>query len=156
MFRLLFILFITVPLIEIYLFIEIGTQIGAIPTIGLILGTAILGAFLLRLQGLKTLADIRQSLDSGELPALSLVEGLILLIAGALLLTPGFFTDTLGFLCMVPALRRKVAKFLLERFFTIRAQQRKGQHRDQQPIVIEGEFVEEKKEPNNIPHKLDR
>ena len=151
MFKLLFILFITVPLIEIYLFIEIGNRLGALPTIGLILFTAILGAIMLRLQGLITLAKIRQALDSGELPAISLVEGLILLIAGALLLTPGFFTDTIGFLCMLPGLRHKLATTLLERYFRLRAQSQN----EQQPVVIEGEFREDHNRNEDHQHRLD-
>ena len=151
MFKLLVILFIVVPLIEIYLFIQVGTQIGAVPTIALILFTAILGAFLLRLQGLITIARIRQSLDHGELPAISLVEGLILLVSGALLLTPGFFTDTLGFICLIPKLRRYLAMALLARYFTVHAQQR-----GEQPVVIEGEFQEEDPQQKDHQQKLDR
>lgn len=138
MFRLLVALFITVPLLEIYLLLKVGSHIGALPTIALILFTAVLGAFLLRLQGLMTLARIRQSMDHGELPALSLIEGLILLIGGALLLTPGFFTDALGFLCLIPSLRRRLATGLLSRYFTIQARSKRDQ-----PVVIEGEFHEE-------------
>ncbi len=92
LFKILFLLFIFVPLIEIYLLIEIGAHIGAMPTIALIIFTAVLGVFLLRLQGLMTLAKVRHSMDQGELPAAALLEGLMLLIAAALLLTPGFFT----------------------------------------------------------------
>ena len=151
MFKLFILLFITVPIIEIYLFIKVGAQIGAIPTIALILFTAILGAFLLRLQGLITLARIRESMDNGELPAISLVEGLILLVAGALLLTPGFFTDTLGFIFLIPGLRRYLALILLSRYFTIQAQQK-----NEQAVVIEGEFREEDTDHKDQQHRLDR
>lgn len=115
MFRLLFLLFVTVPLLEIYLLIQIGSRIGALYTVGLVILTAILGVALLRLQGLITLARVRQSLDQGRIPAVTLVEGLVLLVAGALLLTPGFFTDALGFLCLVPAFRTRLAKAILKR-----------------------------------------
>lgn len=151
MFKLFVVLFITVPVVEIYLFIKIGTQIGAVATIALILFTAILGAFLLRLQGLITLARIRQSMENGELPAISLVEGLILLVAGALLLTPGFFTDTLGFIFLIPRVRRFLALALLTRYFTIHAQ-----HNGEQPVVIEGEFHEEDINSREQQHRLDR
>lgn len=135
MFKFLILLFIFVPLTEIYLLIQIGTRIGAIPTLGLILFTAFLGALLLRVQGLMTLAKIRQSMDRGELPAGSLIEGLILLIAGVLLLTPGFFTDALGFICLIPQVRQWLAALLIQRFFVLHV------HRDKsQPVVIEGEF----------------
>lgn len=85
-------------------------------TIVLVVGTAALGAALLRHQGLSTLAKVQMSMNQGELPATELVEGLMLLIAGALLLTPGFFTDVFGFLVLIPALRRKIAQNLLTNF----------------------------------------
>ncbi|NIN36345.1 MAG: FxsA family protein, partial [Gammaproteobacteria bacterium] len=83
MFKILLILFIVVPILEIYLLIQIGSVIGAWPTIGLVLLTAILGASMLRIQGLSTLAQIRESLDRRELPAVQLVEGLLLAVCGA-------------------------------------------------------------------------
>ena len=135
MFKLLVLLFICIPLIEIYLLIQIGAQIGALPTLGLIVLTALIGAFLLRIQGLATLAKIRQSMDQGELPAGSLIEGLILLIAGVLLLTPGFFTDALGFVCLIPQARQWLVRILIQHFFVLHVRTRESQ-----PIVIEGEF----------------
>lgn len=135
MFKILVLLFICIPLIEIYLLIQIGAQIGALPTLGLIVLTALIGAFLLRIQGLATLAKIRQSMDQGELPAGSLIEGLILLIAGVLLLTPGFFTDTLGFVCLIPQARQWLVRALIQHFFVLHVRTRESQ-----PIVIEGEF----------------
>lgn len=135
MFKFLLLLFVAVPLIEIYLLIQIGAHIGALPTVGLVVLTAVIGATLVRLQGLMTLANIRQSMDRGELPAGSLIEGLILLIAGMLLLTPGFFTDTLGFICLVPAARRRLVQVLIRRFFILHVRPSDPQH-----LVIEGEF----------------
>jgi UPF0716 protein FxsA len=113
MFRILFLLFLIVPAIEIALFIEVGGVIGVFPTLFLILVTAIVGVVLLRLQGMITLTKVQENLNRGEIPAVELVEGLLLLIAGAFLLTPGFFTDTLGFAVLVPAIRRSVALWLL-------------------------------------------
>jgi len=104
--RILFIAFLLVPLGEIYVLIQVGGIIGALPTVVLVLFTAAVGAVLIRAQGLATVARMRQSLDHGELPALELMEGACLLVAGVLLLTPGFVTDTLGFVLLVPALRR--------------------------------------------------
>ena len=135
MFKLLILLFIFVPLTEIYLLIQVGTLIGAVPTLALIVLTAFVGVFLLRIQGLMTLAKIRQSMDQGELPAGSLIEGLILLIAGVLLLTPGFFTDVLGFVCLVPRVRLWLVSLLIRRFFVLHVRPHESQ-----PIVIEGEF----------------
>lgn len=116
MFRILFILFLLIPLIEIAILIEIGKVFGAAYTIVLVIGTAALGAALFRQQGLSTLAKVQMSMHEGNLPATELIEGLMLLIAGALLLTPGFFTDVFGFLVLIPPLRNKIAQTLLINF----------------------------------------
>ena len=116
MFRILFILFLIIPLIEIAILIEIGKVFGAGYTIALVIGTAALGAALFRQQGLSTLAKVQMSLHQGDLPATELIEGLMLLIAGALLLTPGFFTDVFGFLVLIPPLRNRIARNLLINF----------------------------------------
>ena len=105
-FRLLLVLFLCIPLIEIYLLIKVGRLIGAVPTVLLVVATAILGAVLLRWQGFSTMYRVRSMLAHGELPAVEMLEGVVLLISGALLLTPGFFTDTVGFLGLLPSLRR--------------------------------------------------
>ncbi len=115
MFRILFLVFLLVPLVEIYLLIEVGGLIGALPTVFLVVFTAVLGAFLLRMQGLSTLARVQAALARGELPAMEILEGVVLLVAGALLLTPGFFTDTLGFLVLVPSIRRTIIRAFLRR-----------------------------------------
>lgn len=96
--------------------IEIGRAFGAGYTIVLVIGTAALGAALFRQQGLSTLAKVQMSTQEGNLPATELIEGLMLLIAGALLLTPGFFTDVFGFLVLIPPLRNKIAQTLLINF----------------------------------------
>jgi UPF0716 protein FxsA len=116
LFRILFILFLIIPLIEIAILIEIGRAFGAGYTIVLVIGTAALGAALFRQQGLSTLAKVQMSTQEGNLPATELIEGLMLLIAGALLLTPGFFTDVFGFLVLIPPLRNKIAQTLLINF----------------------------------------
>ena len=91
-------------------------MIGAMPTVLLVIVTAVVGAWLVRLQGFSTLQRVRRTLDSGGLPALELLEGVILLFAGALLLTPGFFTDIVGFLCLVPELRRQFVLWVSKKF----------------------------------------
>ena len=116
MFRLLFILFLAIPLIEIFILIEIGRVFGAAYTIMLVIGTAALGAALLRQQGLSTLAKVQMNIKCGNLPAVELIEGLMLLVAGALLLTPGFFTDVFGFLVLIPVLRKRIAQTVLTNF----------------------------------------
>ncbi|HHH36923.1 MAG TPA: FxsA family protein [Gammaproteobacteria bacterium] len=113
-FRILLLLFLTVPLLEIYLLIKLGSLIGALPTILLEVFTALLGAVLVRMQGFATLQRVQSMLARGEIPAVEMLEGVVLLLSGALLLTPGLFTDTVGFLCLVPSLRRRVILWLLE------------------------------------------
>ena len=112
-FRFLLILFIAIPLMEIYFLIQVGDVIGALPTIVLVVGTAVLGVALLRIQGISTVARMQMSLQRGELPAQTILEGVMLLLAGGLLLTPGFVTDFLGFLLLVPYLRQKLAETLI-------------------------------------------
>jgi len=115
LFPILLVAFFAIPLLEIYLLIVIGGLIGAVPTIFMVVFTAVLGTLLIRHQGFATLERARQMLNRGQLPTVEVIEGAILLIGGALLLTPGFFTDFIGFLCMVPPLRRRVALWYLER-----------------------------------------
>jgi len=107
-------LFLLIPLIEVAVFIKVGGSIGALWTVLLTIGTALLGATLVRLQGMATLFNVKQQLMQGQLPAGAVVEGVILLVCGALLLTPGFITDTLGFLGLIPAVRQHVAKNIVQ------------------------------------------
>ncbi|TGN39900.1 FxsA family protein [Marinobacter confluentis] len=108
-------LFIVMPIVEMTILIKVGGMIGALNTIGLVLLTAIIGAALLRQQGLSTLLRANQRLNSGELPAREVAEGLILAVGGALLLTPGFVTDGIGFLCLMPGSRQWLAGQALKR-----------------------------------------
>ena len=138
MFKLLFILFISVPLVELYFLIKVGGLIGGLPTIILCLLTAAIGAGLLRHQGLQTLAQIQRKLEQGEVPATDLISGAILLLSGALLLTPGFVTDIVGFLCLTPPVRLYVAAAVLNHLL------KKGARVDvNQSVIVEGEFWEE-------------
>jgi len=106
MLRILFILFIIVPLLELYVLIEVGSGIGGLTTILLCLFTAAFGGLLIRWQGLSTLIDAQRRMSMGEFPADHGAHGLLLALAGLLLFTPGFITDTLGFLLLVPPLRQ--------------------------------------------------
>ena len=137
MFKLFLILFITIPLVEIAILIKIGSIIGAGYTIALVIGTAFLGVSLLRIQGISTLAKVQANISRGQLPATELIEGLILLISGALLLTPGFFTDTIGFLMLVPTLRQRLADTFFVNSMTNRINIRQKQTRNGN--IIEGE-----------------
>ena len=115
MFQILLIAFLAIPIIEIYLLIQVGSIIGAGWTIFIVIGTAILGASLLRQQGLATWTRLNQSMAQGQLPPTILVEGILLLLSGAFLLTPGFFTDGIGFLFLMPPVRKFLAAYLLRR-----------------------------------------
>ena len=102
----LFLLFLLVPVVEIYLLIQVGGLIGALPTVLAVVLTALIGSVLIRQQGVSTLQRARQGMAAGQLPAMEMLEGIALLVSGAFLLTPGFFTDAIGFLLLVPFLRR--------------------------------------------------
>lgn len=115
MFPVLLLLFICVPIIEIGLFIQVGGFLGLWPTIGLVLLTAFVGASLVRSQGLQTLLSVQQRLQQGELPAQQIVEGVMLAVAGVLLLTPGFMTDAMGMVVLLPAPRAALARVLMSK-----------------------------------------
>ena len=102
---LILLLFIAVPVIEIALFIQVGGVIGLWSTIGVVILTAMLGTALLRHQGLDTLRRVQESLAENRMPVVEMFDGLCLVMAGALLLTPGFMTDAFGFLLFVPPFR---------------------------------------------------
>jgi UPF0716 protein FxsA len=108
-------LIILLPVMELYVLIQVGGLIGAWTTIALVLLTAIVGVALLRLQGLSTLARGLRRLDEGQIPAGEMVEGMLLAVAGGFLLTPGFLTDVVGFLLLVPAARVRLSRALLNR-----------------------------------------
>jgi UPF0716 protein FxsA len=110
MFLRLLLLFTIVPLIELYLLIKIGGILGVVPTIAIVIGTGVLGAWLARWQGLAVLRRISDEMAAGRLPTDALIDGLLILVAAAVLLTPGLLTDTLGFVLLVPASRALVRK----------------------------------------------
>lgn len=112
----LLLLFIAVPAVELVLLIEIGQRLGALATIGLVMGTGIVGASLARQQGINTFARLRKDLDDGRLPAEPIVDGVLILVAAAVLITPGVLTDLFGFLLLIPACRRLVKRSLKRRF----------------------------------------
>lgn len=111
----LLILFIAVPLIEIALFIQVGGWIGLWPTIGIVVVTAMIGTWLVRQQGAHTMAQLRRSFEALNDPTEPLAHGAMILFAGALLLTPGFFTDALGFALLIPPVRQAVFRYLASR-----------------------------------------
>jgi len=111
----LLLLFIIVPVIELALLLQIGEWLGALPTLALIVGTGALGAFLARWQGLGVLRKAQAEMAAGRLPAGQMVEGLLILVAGAVLMTPGVLTDAFGFFCLIPAGRRLLKAYLVRR-----------------------------------------
>jgi UPF0716 protein FxsA len=145
----LFLILLLVPIIEIALFIEVGGLIGTWPTVGIVLLTAVIGATMLRRQGLAVLRSVHGRLAAGENPGRLLADGAMILLAGALLLTPGFFTDAVGLALLVPPVRdwlwEAVAPRLTVMFVDGRAgEPRRGgaRRRPMQDQTIEGEYEE--------------
>jgi UPF0716 protein FxsA len=112
--RFFLLVFIIVPVIEMFILIRVGSMIGALPTIALVVLTATVGVWLLKREGLATLARLQGKMANGEIPGKELLEGVMLIIGGALLLTPGFVTDAIGFVCLLPGLRQPLAVWLLK------------------------------------------
>lgn len=102
-------LFVAMPIIEIAVLLRVGSALGWLPTLAIVVLTAILGTALLRQQGMATLNTARQRLHAGEMPAQQMLEGVVLLVGGVLLLTPGFVTDAFGFICLFPVTRHWLA-----------------------------------------------
>jgi UPF0716 protein FxsA len=157
----LFLLFIAVPLIEIALFIQIGGAIGLWPTLAIVIVTAILGTTLVRSQGVQTLGRLQRSFEELSDPTEPLAHGAMILFSGALLLTPGFFTDAVGFLLLVPGVRQAAFQYLRSRVnvqgFRMGPGGPQGQDRkprsDPGGPVIDGEFeeVDPSKRPTHGP-----
>lgn len=122
------IIFVIVPLMEVYAFITVGEEIGVLQTLLLCVLTAMIGGFLVRKQGLETLFNAQGKMRRGELPVADLFDGFCLIVAGALLLTPGFVTDTVGFLLLIPPLRSRLRSYLAKhKKFTVHTA---GQYRE--------------------------
>jgi UPF0716 protein FxsA len=138
----LFLLFLIVPLVEIYFLIEVGDVIGAGFTVFMVVLTALIGAALVRYQGFTTLARAQAEMLNSRMPALEVIEGAMLLLAGALLFIPGFVTDTLGFLLLIPPLRQSMAlRFLKKR--VVRAPDARiydGEARDADERIMDIEY----------------
>lgn len=135
--------FIAIPLIEITLFIKVGGVIGLGWTLAIVLLTAVAGSWLVRMQGAMAMTDLRSSLQEMRDPREPIAHGAMILLAGALLILPGFFTDTLGVLLLIPPVRAGALRFLSRRItvdrFEFGTPSRREPHR---PEVIDGEFTE--------------
>ena len=116
MFLRLLLLFTVVPLIELFLLVKLGTVIGIGATVLIVISTGVLGAWLARRQGLGVLRRLSEDINEGRMPASTLIDGLLILVAGAVLLTPGLITDALGFFLLVPQGRAVVRRIVAARF----------------------------------------
>jgi len=153
----LFLAFLAVPLIEIALFIQVGGLIGLWPTLGIVVLTAILGTFLVKTQGAMAMNNLRSSFSRLEDPSEPLAHGAMILVSGALLLTPGFFTDGVGFALLMPPVRSAVFGYLRKRVtvqhFEMGAQPHEPRPTPGDDSVIDAEYteVEAPKSPNHRP-----
>ncbi|TNE59752.1 MAG: FxsA family protein [Alphaproteobacteria bacterium] len=143
----LFLLFLGIPLIEIGLFVEVGGAIGLGPTLLVVIGTAVMGSWLLRAQGLATYRQAQKDMSDGMLPVDQVVHGLFLVVAGVLLLTPGFLTDTLGFLLFVPPIRLALGRSILKYIarhgeVQVKTYRSRRDSTDSQTTIIEGEIID--------------
>lgn len=142
----LFALFVAVPLIEIALFIQVGGAIGLWPTLGIVIVTAALGTLLVKRQGLQAMDNLRSSMNDLRDPSEHLAHGAMILFSGALLLTPGFFTDAVGFALLVPAVRLVLFDYLRKRIKVQRFEMGRGPETPHRTgpggPVIDGDYTE--------------
>ena len=137
-------LFVGIPLIELYFLIQVGSEIGAFSTIFLTVFTALLGGWMVRAQGFSTLMRVRETMDRGEVPAIEMMEGSVLLVCGFMLLLPGFITDAVGFIFLIPPLRRWLLSAGLKGAGVMRPDGPKPPTKsDQKQHIIEGEYRRE-------------
>ena len=144
-----FILFIVIPLIELFLFLTIGDAIGLLATLIICVVTAIVGGVLVKHQGMKALSDAKLSLSRGIMPIREIFDGFCIVVAGALLMTPGFLTDFIGFAFLIPFLRTQIRTVMAKSERFRMAGEKNGQKNKDQPRayysqsdIIEGDIVE--------------
>ncbi|MFU1478356.1 FxsA family protein [Roseovarius sp. C7] len=139
----LFIAFLMVPLIEIALFIQVGGLIGLWPTLAIVVLTAVAGTYLVRSQGAQALGDLQSSFHQARNPTEPLAHGAMILFSGALLLTPGFFTDAMGFALLIPAVRQAVMRYAKSRI-TVQTHgfEREAPRGPASSSVVEGDYEE--------------
>lgn len=164
MFARLFLLFAVLPIVEIALLINVGDRIGGWNTVGLVILTAFVGAYFVRQEGLSTLSQAQRKLQTGGVPGQEMAEGILLIIAGVLLVTPGFITDFIGFLFSLPISRPAIASYLLKHLsvnmvatggqsgFYQQQQWSNQQNPFQQGNVFDGEFESKADAPLNQNH----
>lgn len=148
MLGILFLLFAVMPIVEIALLIQVGGVIGGWNTVAVVIVTAFIGAYLVRREGLSTLQTAQQKMNQGQMPGEELAQGLLLLVAGVLLVTPGFVTDFIGLLFTVPVTRKLIGKALLLKFMQSKhateqfshTQHYQARNDSQDGDIIEGEY----------------
>ncbi len=153
----LFVLFVTIPIIEIALFIQVGGWLGLWPTLGIVVLTAILGTFLVRAQGLAAMSEIRSNLNDLRDPTEALAHGAMILASGLLLLTPGFFTDAVGFAFLAPPVRMAVFHYIRSRIkvqsFVHTGSTSYPSDRAQDGDIIDGDYAELADDPAEVEAK---
>jgi len=138
-------IFILIPIIEIAFIIEVGGFLGFWMTIGLILLTAVIGSYLIRLQGIGVIRRLQNQLGRQEPPVQEIVDGAALVLAGVMLLTPGFFTDMVGFLLLIPPLRQILGRAIKMKMSSFNAASDKGSYHSKDTIIdLEAEDITEK------------
>ncbi len=150
MLKVFFLLFLLIPLIELYVLIQVGGVIGALPTVLLTITTAVIGVALMRSQGMATMHKAQVAMSSGQPPQMEIMEGVFIFLGGVFLFVPGLISDTLGFLFLVPFIRQALIKQALK------GTQMRGHYRYQrgQGDYYEGEWSEaEPKQPHSLQQK---
>ena len=132
-----FIIFLAIPAIEIFLMIKIGGKIGALSTVSLVFLTAVIGLYFAKIEGIKTLKSGFSNLYQNKVPMYEIMSGASIAIAALLLITPGFFTDTIGFLLLIPTSR----KIIINMFFSKKVKNMKNKS-----DILDGEIIEDKKD----------
>ena len=133
-----FLLFIGVPALEVFLMIKIGSKIGALNTVSLILLTAIIGIYFAKLEGIKTMRSGVMNLYQNKIPIYEMISGASIAIAALLLIIPGFFTDSIGFLLLIPFTRKILISFLVKK--------QNISNRQEDKKTLDGEIIEDKKD----------
>ncbi|MEG3765584.1 FxsA family protein [Alteromonas sp. 14N.309.X.WAT.G.H12] len=162
--RILFLLFAILPIIEIALLVKVGGIIGGWNTIGIVILTAFIGAYFVRREGIQTLQTAQMKMQRGEMPGKEMVDGLMLAVAGVLMVTPGLITDTLGILLVLPGTRHVIAQFVSKnmqlRVVTATSSQQGSpfsgadpfaQKRDENGDVYEGQYTEKSQDDDDTP-----
>ncbi len=142
----LFVAFVIVPIIEIALFLKVGSLMGIPATIGLVILTAIVGTMLVRSQGIDAIQKVQLAAQQGKMPVEAILQGFCVLVAGILLLTPGFATDAMGFALLIPPIRSVIASrvwnFIKPGISSTKSWSDPGESKEGAGIVIEGEAIE--------------